>query len=268
MNSVDSEIRFIRRTALIILIVLAIASIFATVPAGHQGIVTRFGAVNRTMDAGLHVRWPLIERVHRMDLRVKKLQVEASAASRDMQDVFMTVALNYRIDPACAATLYSTVGIEYEDTLIDPAIQESVKAASARYNAEELIVKRVDVAQTMEQRLTEKLGHYGIIVSSLSIVNQQFSEEFTVAIEAKQAAEQLSQKAERDLDRIRTEAEQKVVQAQAEAEALRIQKQDITPDLLRLREIEATARAIDKWDGRLPTITGDAIPFIDIQTKK
>lgn len=264
----ESEVRFIRRTALVAMVILATVLTFATVPAGHQGIVTRFGAVNRTMDAGLHVRWPLVERVHRMDLRVKKLQVEASAASRNMQDVFMTVAVNYRIDPACAADLYGDVGTEYESILIDPAVHESIKAVSARYSAEELITNRVDVAQAMEQRLAEKLSQYGIAISSLSIVDQQFSEEFTVAIEAKQAAEQLSQKAERDLERIRTEAEQKIVQAQAEAEALRIQKQDITSDLLRLREIEATARAIEKWDGKLPAVTGDAVPFIDIRAMK
>lgn len=257
--------RFVVGGIIAAILVIALALAFAVVPAGHRGVVTRFGAVNRTMAEGLQMKWPFIESVRRMDCRVKKLQTEANAASRDMQDVLMIIAVNYRVNAEQVASLYGTVGMQYEDTLIGPAIQESVKAASAGYSAEELITRRVDVSRSMEQRLSQKLAKYGVIIDSLNVVNLQFSKEFMAAIEAKQAAEQMSEKAKRDLDRIRTEAEQKIVQAKAEAESLRIQRQDITPDLLRLREIEAMARAIEKWDGKLPSVTGGAVPFVDVR---
>ena len=105
-----------------------------------------------------------------------------------------------------------------------------------------------------------------IMVDDFSIVNFQFSKQFTQAIEAKQTAEQLALKAQRDLERIKIEAEQKIAQAKAEAEALRLQKENVTPQLVRLRQIEASLRAIEKWDGRMPKVTSGAIPFIDVKS--
>ena len=136
---------------------------------------------------------------------------------------------------------------------------------TAQYTAEEIITKRSDVSMKMTNLLTEKIAENGIKVEAFNVINFDFSEEFNNAIESKQIAQQQALKAEQDLNRIKIEAEQKTVQAQAEAEALRLQKQEITEDLLELRRIEAQLKAIEKWDGKLPTYNGgDAIPFIDI----
>ena len=100
----------------------------------------------------------------------------------------------------------------------------------------------------------------------VSIVNFKFSAQFTQAIENKQTAEQMALKASRDLDRIKIEAQQKIAAAQAEAESLRLQRQNITPDLVELRRIEAMQQAIQKWNGVLPQVTGGAMPFIDAKS--
>lgn len=105
-----------------------------------------------------------------------------------------------------------------------------------------------------------------IIVDDFSIVNFNFSQIFTQAIEAKQTAEQLAFKAQRDLERIKIEAEQKITQARAEAEALRLQKENISAQLVKLRQIEASLKAIEKWDGHLPKVTGESVPFIDVKS--
>ena len=252
--------------ATVFIVILTLASMLHTIPVGHCGIVVRFGEVRNTFASGLHVTAPLIDNVIRMDLRVRKVTVSgASAASKDMQDVKMDVAVNYRLQPEAAASVYSSVGTDYDNIVVAPSIQESVKAVTATYSAEQLITMRVDVSRAMETRLSDKLAKYGIVIDALNIVNFDFSPEFTAAIEQKQAAQQLAEKAKRDLERIKTEAQQKVVQAQAEADALRIQRMDITPDLLRLREIEANMKAIDKWNGQLPSVVSNAIPFIDIK---
>ncbi len=104
-------------------------------------------------------------------------------------------------------------------------------------------------------------------MDDFNIVNFQFSEEFDKAIEAKVTAEQLKLKAATDLERIRIEADQKIAQAQAEATALNLQKLEITPDLVRLREIEVQREAVNKWNGELPQVTGGAMPFIDITSQ-
>jgi regulator of protease activity HflC (stomatin/prohibitin superfamily) len=110
------------------------------------------------------------------------------------------------------------------------------------------------------------LSSYAILVDDFSIVNFKFSQVFEQAIEAKQTAEQLALKAQRDLERIKIEADQKVASARAEAEALRLQKENVTPQLIKLRQIEASIKAIEKWDGHLPKINSGAVPFIDVKS--
>jgi regulator of protease activity HflC (stomatin/prohibitin superfamily) len=156
--------------------------------------------------------------------------------------------------------------MQYKERIIDPAVQECVKAVTARFTAAELITQREKVRVEIQEMLKQRLQTYGIVVDDFSIVNFKFSDQFTQAIEAKQTAEQLALKAQRDLERVKVEAEQKITQAKAEAEALRLQKQNVTPELIKLRQIEATMKAIEKWDGHLPQITTGAVPFIDVST--
>ncbi len=113
--------------------------------------------------------------------------------------------------------------------------------------------------------LTERLLVHYIAVDAFSIVGFSFSKVFMEAIEAKQTAEQLALKAKRDLQRIKIEAEQKITAAKAESESLRIQRANISTDLIELRKVEANLRAIDKWNGILPQVTGGgAVPFIGV----
>ena len=119
----------------------------------------------------------------------------------------------------------------------------------------------------MRNYLRDRLVVYGITVVELSITDFEFSAEFNKAIESKQTAEQNALRAKRDLDRIRVEAQQKIATAQADAEALRLQRQVISPDLIKLRQIDAQIKAIEKWDGKLPNVTGGAVPFIQVEGK-
>lgn len=238
--------------------------------AGERGIVLNFGAVqDKVLDEGMHFRMPIMQQVIVMDVKVQKTQTDASSASSDLQDVTLSVALNYHIIPDKANVVYQTIGIEFKERIIDPAIQEVTKAVSAKYSAEELITKRPEVSTAMKEALTQKLIEYNIAVDAVSIVTFSFSKVFMDAIEAKQTAEQHALKAKRDLDRIKIEADQTIAAATAEAEALRLQKMNISPDLIELRKIEANLKAIDKWNGILPQVTGSgAVPFIGVGNVK
>lgn len=252
-------------STLAVLLLLWIFSPFAIVPAGNRGVVTTFGKVSsEVLDEGLHFRIPIAQTVHLMDVRIQKGEGSGDAASRDLQQVHTTVALNYHIDPKSAAEVFRELGQSIGDRIIVPAVQEAVKAATAQYTAEELIAKRPEVRDRIRNLLTERLIRHGVVVDEFSIVNFTFSKSFNEAIEAKTTAEQLKLKAERDLQRIRVEAEQKVTQAKAEAEALALQKQQVTAELIRLREIENQRKAIEKWDGKLPQVSGAATPFINV----
>jgi prohibitin 2 len=200
-----------------------------------------------------------------MDVKVQKALTDAEASSADLQDVSSKVALNYHVIPDRANVVYQSIGIQFKERIIDPAILEVVKAVTARYTAEELITKRPAVSEAIRASLMERLAVYNIAVDAFSIVNFSFSKSFTEVIESKQAAEQLALKAKRDLDRIRIEAEQKITAARAEAESLRLQRANISPDMIELRKIEANMKAIEKWNGILPQVTGGgAMPMIGL----
>jgi regulator of protease activity HflC (stomatin/prohibitin superfamily) len=254
---------------LVLIVVVAIISFnpFVQVGAGERGVVLRFGAVeNLVLDEGLHFVIPFMERVVKMNVQIQKDLTDGAASSKDLQEVSATVALNYHIQPDKAHLIYQDIGVYFKERVVDPAIQEILKAVTARYTAEELITKRPEVSDAMKAGLQERLVKHSILVDDLSIVNFSFSKIFMEAIESKQTAEQLALKASRDLDRIKIEAEQKLTTARAEAEALRLQKQNLSEDLIKLRMVEATIIAINKWNGILPTVTSGAIPFIDVKS--
>ena len=254
----------------IVALVLLFFKPWVQVGAGERGIVLNFGAVqDNVFGEGIHFKIPVMQKVILMDVKIHKVITDAASASSDLQDVALSVALNYHVMPDKANVVYQTIGVEFKERIIDPAIQEVMKAVSARYTAEELITKRPAVSAEMQQSLTKRLLRSNISVDAFSIVSFSFSRIFTDAIEAKQTAEQNALKAKRDLDRIKVEAEQTIAAATAEAEALRLQKMNISPDLIELRKIEANLKAIEKWNGILPQVTGaGAVPFIGIDAVK
>jgi len=257
------------RLALIIgaiLVFFLFLSPWVQIGAGERGIVLNFGAVQKNvLGEGLHFRIPIMQKITRVDVKVQKAETDAAAASADLQDVSSKVAINYHIIPDKANIVYQSIGIQFKERIIDPAVLEVVKAVTAKYTAEELITKRPAVSDAMKLSLTQRLLEHNIAVDAFSIVGFSFSKIFMEAIESKQTAEQLALKAKRDLDRIKIEAEQTITAARAEAESLRLQRANISPDLIELRKIEANLKAIDKWNGILPQVTGGgAVPFIGV----
>jgi len=251
----------------VVIFMLILATYFG-VDAGDRGVVLRFGEVNRVVDPGPHFKIPLAEEVVYMSVRVQKTTTKTEAASRDLQVVQTTMVLNYNLEPSKAGSMYSNIGLNYNERVIDPAVKESFKAAAARYTAEELISKRETLKTEVRNYLRDRLHVFGVVVVELSITDFEFSQEFNKAIESKQTAEQNALRAKRDLERIKVEAEQKIASARAEAEALRLQRQVISPELIQLRQIEAQIKAIEKWDGKLPNVTGGTVPFIQVEKER
>lgn len=254
---------------ILIIVLIAAAIIFkgnVIVEPGHRGIVVQLGDVKPTvLDEGFHLVVPFIQQIIPIEVRVQKVQSELTTSSKDLQVVNTIIAVNYRLQPENVNKLYQEVGLDFKDKIVDPAISESLKAVTAQYTAEELISKRSEVSNKVKDILGTKLSVYYMQLDEINITEFDFSAEFNKAIEEKQVAEQQALKATLDLQRIKVEAQQQIEQAKAEAEALRLQKDQITPELVELRKIEAQLEAIKKWDGKLPSVTGSgAIPFINI----
>lgn len=229
------------------------------IPAGHVGVITRFGAVNRVVYPGLSFRVPFIEGRVKMDIRTQKDQVDTGAASRDLQAVTSTIAVNYHLDGKYAADVFQNVGRNYQEILIAPAVQNIFKASTAKFTAEELITKREEIRLLAEEALAEQLAVYHVIVENFNIVNFDFSPEFNAAIEAKQVAQQQVETARQLLAKAEVEAQTALAQAQGQADAQAALRDSgaLTAEYLRYL-------ALTKWNGVLPGVVGGATPFIDV----
>lgn len=262
------------------------------VSPGERGVKITFGQVEPiNLGEGLHFKIPFVQDIIKLDVKAQKVEAASSAASKDLQIVTTSVALQYRIQPDQAYRLLQEIGVGFQSKIIDPAIQESVKSTTAKFTAEELVTQRPLVKSEIENALRERLAKNYIETQEISITEFTFSEQFDKAIEAKVTAEQDALKAVRELERIKIEAEQRVTQAKAEsdslklqadaeayrvkevadakayeieiqgnaiAQAFRVQREELNEDLVRLK-------AIEKWLGEVPYYNGvGAIPFLDL----
>jgi regulator of protease activity HflC (stomatin/prohibitin superfamily) len=240
------------------------AGAFYIVKSGEKALVLTWGKLTAVNGEGFHFKIPMAQEVNIVDIRVRKIDAPAEAASKNMQTVKTVITVNYRLDAEKLMQLYSTIGLDVESKVIASRVQEVVKAAVARYTADELLVKREIIKDEISISLTRQLSQYFIIVEAggVQITNFSFSEEFDRAIEEKQIAEQKALTAKNDLERIKVEAEQQVAHAQGQAEAIRIQAEAIRAqggkEFVQLK-------AIEKWNGQLPLYTGTntVLPFIE-----
>ena len=263
--------RIIIRTSLIvvgvvILLILIFGSVYI-VSAGERAVILTWGKADPiAIEEGLHFKIPIMQKIVKMDVRTQKYVVEkASAASKDLQIVTADVTLNYYIKPTSVPTIYTKTGVDYQDKVITPAVLEVVKASTAQYTAEELITKRPEIKDKIDMGLRERLNEFNVIVQAVSITNFDFSAQFNSAIESKVTAEQNALAAKNKLAQVEYEAKQRITQATAEAEAIKIQASAIQSqggkDYVALKWVE-------KWDGHQPQIVlgAGSTPLINIGT--
>ena len=263
-EQIQEKVRKIKKpTSSVLYIVIGIFLLFnavGTVSAGERGILLQFGAVqDKVFDEGLYFKVPLVQTVVKMDVKVQKDEIEAGASSKDLQIVTSKIALNYHLDPDSVNKIWQEIGRNYNSRIIAPSIQEAVKSVTAKFTAEELITKREEVKEQIKFNLSERLSNSFIVVDEFNIIDFNFSPAFNEAIEAKVTAEQLKLKADRDLERIKIEADQNIASAQGKAEAIRIEANALraNPQVVELRWIE-------KWNGVVPQYWGNASPFIGL----
>lgn len=253
---------------ILIIVIFLVINPFVVVSAGERGVVLNWGAVsNDVMDEGIHFRVPIKQQVEMLDVKTQKEEVETSSASHDLQMVTTKVALNYHINADSVNSLWQNIGKDYKFRVIDPAIQEAVKAGTAKYTAEELVTKRPAVKDAIRQELKARLETNFISVDDFSIIDFQFSKEFDKAIENKVTAEQNAFAAKNKLEQVKYEADQKVTSAEAEAKAIQIQAQAITQQG---GKDYVSMKAVEKWNGTLPQymLPNGTVPFIDVNSLK
>jgi regulator of protease activity HflC (stomatin/prohibitin superfamily) len=244
-----------------LVLLLGLGSV-GTVSYGERGVLLRFGAVTGDVkNEGLYFKLPLIDRVAILDIKTKKSEVDADASTKDLQMVTSKVALNYHINPNGIARFFQQFGTTFESNVLDPGLQEILKAVTARYTAEEVITKREQVREDTNSLLRERFLPQGMVIDGLNIVNFHFSKVFNDAIEAKVTAEQNALAAKNKLEQVKFEAQQMIEAANGKAKAIQVEASAIANNPLVLQ-----LRALEKWNGILPQYVGSgSIPFIQVK---
>jgi len=260
---------FVIGVVVVFLIIIAFASMpFTIISTGDVGIVFRLGQIDRVIEPGPNFITPFIESVREVDVTTQLTEVEAQAASKDLQTVSAKIAVNYQLDSNHVTEIYTQYRDAVAERLIAPSVQEAVKAATAKYTAEELVTKREAVRSDIIENLKGKVSNSFVTVTNVSITNLDFSAQFNTAIEAKVKAEQEALTAKNTLSKVQYEADQRVAQAEAEAKAIRLQGDAAnSQNYIRLKELEVRLELAKKWNGNLPQniYAGAPIPFIDVK---
>ena len=252
-NKKNKDVYIAVQLTLLIVFLAILSKFFVIINAGERGVLMQFGKVQeQILGEGLHVIVPTVNSVKKLSVRVQKQESSAEASSKDLQDVFTDVALNWHIIPDEANAIFQQIGDEKEviARIIDPAVEEVLKAVIAKYTAEEIITKRGEVKAAVDEFLTLRLLTYHIAVDDISLVHVHFSQRFSDAVAAKQIAEQEAKRGEFLALKAVKEAEAKVNLAKGEAEVQRLLRDNLTPELLE-------RQAIEKWNGQLPLIVGE-----------
>ncbi len=269
-----SPFRLVGLILVVVFAVIFLSSSFVVIPAGHTGVALTFGKVeDNVLQEGLHFKVPFVQKIVVVDNRIVKLDVNTEAFSKDLQTITTVVAVNYHVGKESSQTVYKNVGMGFEDVLITPAVNEVLKAVTAKYTAVELVSSRAEVSMLLDEGLNEKLNNYGIFINELNIINWDFSEEYINAVEAKQVAEQNLIKTRTEQEQAlviaNTEAQKRVIAAEAEANEIKVlaeanaESNRILTESI--SELLIKYQTVAKWDGKLPTVmAGSDNMLIDI----
>jgi prohibitin 2 len=236
-------------SGLLALIVFIVGSVIV-VPTQQIAIMTRFQKVTgEVFENGIHFKL-IIDTPVTMSLKTQLFSDDTTSASKDLQDVTATIAINYHLDESQAPSTYRTIGKDYINVIGNPIVQETVKEITAKYNAEEMITNREQVKSDISGALISRLQARGVICESVNITNFKFSDTFTAAIEAKVAAAQAIQTEQNTLLTVQVKAQEAAAAAQGQAnatiaiatgqaEANKILGDSLTPSILQYMYIQA-----------------------------
>jgi regulator of protease activity HflC (stomatin/prohibitin superfamily) len=247
-------------------LVLTLGSYFIVSP-GEVAIKTRLGRISDSYEEGIHLKLPLVDSIIKFSIQIRRADIKTQAFSKDLQTMNAHLVVNHRIQKGTAVSIYRNLGPDYVNTVVDPTVQEIFKSIAAKFSAERIIADRNLLVEEINTTSKEKLMKQEIIVTDISVVDLDFTEQFLKAVEDKQVAEQQAMMSEKLVLKAKRDAEQQIAKSRGEAEALRMQREQVTPALIELRKVDAQLKAIEKWNGVLPGYVGAGVPFISIEKK-
>ena len=258
---------------LLLPIIVVVAAVFAfssffIIAPGEVAVKTRLGGIVDSYSEGMHFKIPLVENITKFSIQIQRADIKTQAFSKDLQTMNSHLVVNHRIQKETVVSIFRNLGPNYVDNIVDPAVQEVFKAISARYSAERIISERNQLVEEINAEVKERLSKKEIVVTDISVTDLDFTDQFLKAVEDKQVAEQQPKMSEKLVEKAKRDAESQIAKSKGEAEALRMQREQVTPALIELRKVDAQLKAIEKWNGVLPGYVGAGVPFISIEKGK
>ncbi len=236
---------------------IIIPSLVVTPPGHRAAIYSMFGGVStQERPEGLSLVFPYAQTPHQINVRTQKIEIEAFAQSKDLQEVTVKTSVNYHIDPTQAAELYDELGGNYEETVIAPAVLQRTDAEVGLIEALDFAAKRGELATSIQTALELQLGGYGIVVEYVNIEDAIFQSAFIASVEQKVIAGQTVETELRLVDAAQSIADQVVKAAEGEAAAI-IAVANAQADANDVIDASLTNdvllwQRINRWDGILP----------------
>mmetsp|Transcript_16739 Transcript_16739/g.41225 ORF Transcript_16739/g.41225 Transcript_16739/m.41225 type:complete len:278 (-) Transcript_16739:304-1137(-) len=222
-----------------------------TVDPGHRAIkFKRFqgGVHPKVYDEGTHLFIPVVESPILMDVRTRPRSVKTQTASKDLQNVNLTLRVLSKPEVGSLAQIYQTLGLDYDERVLPSMVNEVLKGTVAQYNADQLLTQRDKVSMEIRQNLKSRLDNFNIKLDDVSITHLNFSKDFSKAIEDKQVASQQAERAKFIVMKAEQERQANVIQAEGDSEAAELIGNAVKkhgPGLVMMRKIE-TAQDISK----------------------
>lgn len=214
-----------------------------TVDGGHRAVMwNRFFGISETIAAeGMHFRIPLVDYPYVYDVRTRPRNIQSLTGSKDLQMINITLRVLTKPDVHHLPTIYRRLGKDFDDRVLPSIVNEVTKAVVANYNAAELLTKREEVSRQIALELTKRAAKFWIIMEDVSITHLRFSNEYSAAVEAKQVAQQESERAKFVVEKALQEKKSIIIKAAGEAQSARLVGTAIknNPGFVQLRRIEA-----------------------------
>lgn len=272
---------FIEEFGLIIIAIVCIALVVAFISSltivheGEIGVLTRFGKITDIgLSAGLHFKTPFVEHVRKVDITQQSYFNDLTAYTKDTQTVdHMMVKVNYVYDTSKMDYIIRSVGVKnVESKIVAPKVLSNVKNIVGQYKAEELIAKRAECQEKIEDALTKSFIEDGLIVVAVNIEEIAFKAEFESIVEQKVAAEQQALTVKNETVKKEELAKQKVIDAQAEADAVKIKADaeaysiEVIQEQIKKSPEYIDLKKIEKWNGQFPEVMGNTVnPFVTVE---
>ena len=238
----------------------AITRMIIVIPAGNVGVEDVQGKVSeRSLPAGVHGINPF-SRVFQYSVRLTDVKEEISATSKEGLALSIDVAIQYRINPDKAASIYLTIGTESRD-IITSRFRSISREIISSYNAEEIYsTKREEVSLKLVEKLRSQLAPLGFIVDEALLRDVRVPETLQAAIQQRLKAEQENLQMQFVLEKEKQEADRKRIAAKGTADAQKILAEGLTPAVLQLKSIEATEKLAQSQNSKLVIMGGGQNP--------